>query len=321
MKRLVLAVAALAALSLSAAPAQAAFKTGVSDQTPGAFEHPLFAPLKFTTARYITPWDVMSLPADNANRVALDLWITNARATGQDILISFEHSHTPGQEKKAPKASTFRSAVIDFLRAYPTIRNVSPWNEVNRCNRTLEGGLVIGQPRKLCRTSSGPPRAAAYYRNTLSACRAVRRRCRVVALDILDQADVSSAVRYVKRFRRFAKPRPKIWGIHNYSDSNRFSTKRTRALLRATRRGQVWLTEAGGIVKLGSSFPFNERRAARAIGCTFRIAKKFKRIKRVFIYNFSAGAENSEFESGLVRADGTRRPGYNVVRRRKAGRC
>jgi hypothetical protein len=322
MKRLALAVACLAALSLTAAPAsQAAFKTGISDQVPEAFLNPLYAPLNLTTARYITPWDVMSLPAGNPTRDALDRWITNATAARQDILISFEHSHTRGREKRAPRASTFRRAVVNFLRAYPSVRSISPWNEVNRCNRTQPGGLVVGQPRKLCRTSSGPRLAASYYRQTVSACRAVRRRCRIVALDILDQADVKPAVRYVKRFRRFARPRPKIWGIHNYSDTNRFSTKRTRALLRATRRGEVWLTETGGIVKFGSQFPFNERRAARALRCMFRIARSNRRIKRLFIYNFSPGPANTQFESGLVRLDGTRRPGYNVVRRRQAGRC
>jgi hypothetical protein len=318
MKRLVLAVACLlVAMTVPSATAPAAFKTGISDQVPDIFGNPLYTQLRLTTARYIAPYDVMSLPADNPTRVAMDQWIANAAAARQDILVSFEHSHVPGREKKAPSAKAFRRAISAFHKAYPSVRSLSPWNEVNRCNRTQSTGLVVGQPRKLCSARTGPKLAAAYYRATRSVCR----KCRVVALDILDQADVRQAVNYVKRFRRVAKPRPKIWGVHNYSDTNRFSKKRTKALLKATRRGEVWLTETGGIVKFGRSFPRSNKRAAKALGCMFSIAKSNRRIKRLYIYNFSPAAATSEFDSGLINPNGTKRPGWTVVKTRKARRC
>ena len=302
--------------------AHAAFKTGISDQVAASFQSPQYKGLKLTVARYITPFDVMTLPADNPDRVALDTWVKNATAARQDVLISFEHSHTPGKEKSAPSASTFRKDLLLFMKAYPKVKSLSPWNEVNRCNRTIAGSsLVVGQPRKLCNLKTGPKIAAGYYKATRSACSSLHRKCNIVALDILDQNNVTQAVRYTKAFRRFAKPAPKIWGVHNYSDTTRFSNKRTKALLSATGRGQVWLTETGGIVKFGRSFPFSTSRAARALRCMFTIARSSPRIKRLYIYNFAAAQPDSEFDSGLVNTDGSPRPGWNVVKKRQRGVC
>lgn len=300
----------------------ASFKVGISDQVPGSFTSPNFKGLHSSVARYIAPYDVMTLPANNADRIALNDWIANATRAHQDVLVSFEHSHTPGKEKVAPSASTFRKDLLLFLKAFPKVKSISPWNEVNRCNRTVAGSsLVVGQPRKLCSLRTGPKLAVSYYKAARSACSSAHRRCNVVALDILDQNNVSQAVSYVKKFRKLAHPTPTIWGVHNYSDTNRFSNKRTRALLAATRTGQVWLTETGGIVKFGKSFPTSTSRAAKALGCMFTIAKSSSRIKRLYIYNFAAAQPDSDFDSGLVNVDGSKRPGWTVVAKRKAGRC
>jgi hypothetical protein len=320
-RRLLPILALLACLALPMA-AQGAFKVGISDQVPDTFKNPNYKGLKLSAARYIAPYDVMSLPVTSGDRLAMATWIANARAAHQDILISFEHSHTPGKEKAAPSAATFRRSVLAFLKAYKFVKSVSPWNEVNRCNRTIAGSsLVVGQPRKLCSLKTGPKLAAGYYKATRSACSSAKRKCNIVALDILDQNNVRQAVSYTKAFRRLAKPTPKIWGVHNYSDTNRFSNKRTKALLSATRSGQVWLTETGGIVKFGRSFPESTSRAAKALGCMFTIAKSSSRIKRLYVYNFTAAQPESEFDSGLINTDNSKRPGWTVVAKRKARRC
>jgi hypothetical protein len=311
-------LALLACLALPSA-AQAAFKTGISDQQAGTFSNPLFSALGFTSARYITPYDVMNLAPGDKNRVALHDWITGARMRGQDILVSFEHSHTRGRERRIPNTREYSNAIKRFMRAYPFVRSLSPWNEANRCQRTIGSGasrIVVGQP--ICRR---PRQAARYYNTTAQACRQLRRRCRIVALDVLDENNVTRSLRYIRTFRRYAKPRPRYWGLHNYSDTNRFSQRRTRAMIRATGRGEIWLTETGGIVKLGRSFPFNVSRATRALGCTFRIARDNRRIKRVYIYNFNAATPASEFDAGLINLDGSKRPGYEIVRKRKPRTC
>jgi len=90
-----------------------------------------------------------------------------------------------------------------------------------------------------------------------------------------------------------------------------------------TFRGKVWLTETGGIVKLGSSFPFNTSRAAKALGCMFSLAKSNSRINALFVYQFNAPPDPSTafFDAGLINPDNSLRPGYNVVKSRKARSC
>jgi len=318
-RRLPLLVVLLAGLMLVPTGSLAAYKTGISDQVPGSFLNPNYKGLKATTARYITPYDVMTLSDSSATRSALREWIKNATAAKQDILISFEHSHTQGKEKRIPSTAEFTKNLTSFMKAYPKIKSISPWNEANRCQRTVGAGpgqIVVGQP--ICHK---PKTAAAYYNATVKTCKKLKRACKIVALDILDQNNVKPSVSYVRSFIKSARPFPKIWGVHNYSDTNRFSTKRTKALIGATRKGEVWLTETGGIVKFGKSFPFSTSRAARALGCMFTIAKSNKRIKRLYIYNFTASQPDSDFDSGLVNPDGSKRPGWTVVQKRKSRAC
>jgi hypothetical protein len=127
---------------------------------------------------------------------------------------------------------------------------------------------------------------------------------------------------YIRKFRAAVRKQhlaaPKLWGLHPYSDINRFSTSRTRKMLSATGSGEVWLTEASGIVRFGSGFPFNEKRAAAANKCMFTIAKLSRRIKRLYVFGWGAGGT---FDSGLIGANGKPRPGYTVVKKRQAARC
>jgi hypothetical protein len=306
--RRVIAPLTLVALLATVPAGHAALKLGISDQQAATFSNPLFAPLKFSTARYITSYDVM----DHAQaRAALTQWITAAQGANQRVLISFEHSYQGAKAKKAPSVAAYTKAIKKFHKAFPSVKEISAWNEVNR--KIFKSGTTYqGQP-----IWNNPKRAAQYY----MAARKVFKGSKIVALDILDQANVASAVRYVKKFRQYAKPAPKLWGIHPYSDNNRFSTKRTRALLSATRKGEVWLTEAGGIVKLGTSFPYSPKRAAKALGCMFTGAKLSKRITRVYQYQFLGSAPLNRFDAGLLNPNNTKRPGYNVVLKRKASKC
>jgi hypothetical protein len=297
-------VAMLAAVPSGAA----AFKVGISDQQAATFSNPLFAPLKFSYARYITSYDVM----DHAQaRTALTQWLTAAQAANQRVLVSFEHSYQGSKAKKAPSVAAYTKAIKKFHTAFPQVKDISAWNEVNR--KIFKSGTTYqGQP-----IWNNPKRAAQYY----MAARKVFTGDKVVGLDILDQANVASAVRYVTKFRKYAKPAPTLWGIHPYSDNNRFSTSRTKALLNATGKGEVWLTEAGGIVKLGTSFPYSPTRAAKALGCTFTGAKLSKRITRVYLFQFVGSAPLVRFDAGLLNPNNTKRPGYNIVLKRKASKC
>jgi hypothetical protein len=316
MRRLVIPIAALiAALAIPAGAS--AYTLGVSDQQASTFTNPDFAPLKFKAARYITPYDVLESPADKAQ---LDAWVSAATAAHQKILISFEHSHRSNSRAlKAPTVAAYTKELKKFKKAYPGVKDISPWNEVNRCH-ALRDGSVQGQPTKICSLTTGPKLTAQYY----GAARKVFKgsKYRIVGLDILDEQNVNKTIKYLKSFLRHASPDPKIIGFHNYSDTNRFSTTRTKRVLQ-TFRGKVWLTETGGIVKLGSSFPFSTSRAAKALGCMFSLATSNSRISALFVYQYNSPPSPSTafFDAGLINPDNSVRPGYDVVKNRKARSC
>jgi hypothetical protein len=306
MTRLASLALLLAALAL---PATAGSKlvVGISDQNASTFSDPLYAAAKLTVARYVLPYDITK---DAPQAARFQSWLAAARAAHQKVLVSFEHSRLSRKAAgKLPSTAAYRKALTAFKKRYGSNFDISPWNEVDRKYVSSRGE---GQP-----TWNNPARVATYY----GIARKVFKGKHIVALDILDQANPSFALRYVSRFRAAVRKQhlqaPSIWGLHPYSDINRFSTTRTRKLLRAMRGGQVWLTEASGIVQFGSGFPFSLTRAAAANKCMFTIAK-LPRIKRLYVFGWAAGGT---FDSGLINADGSARPGYDVVKKRQAGRC
>jgi hypothetical protein len=289
MRRLFVPIALL--IALLAVPAGAhAYTIGVSDQQASTFTNPLFQPLNLKAARYIAPYDAMSSPVD---RQRLTDWIQAATFQHQRILVSFEHSRQAGKERKAPSVKAYTAEL----------------KKVNRCQTSSDPS---GQP-----TCGKEKLLAQYY----SAARKVfGSKATIVALDVLDEQNVNKTIKVIKTFLKYAKPRPKILGFHNYSDTNRFSTSRTRRVLAAW-PGDVWLTETGGIVKLGASFPYSESRAAKALGCMFTLAKQNKRIKRLYVYQFNGAPTGDRFDAGLVSVDNKKRAGYTIVQQRKARAC
>jgi hypothetical protein len=312
MKRLQLLCVLALAIAVAVPATASAATVGISDQQAQTFTNQYFAPLKIKHARYITPYDVMDEPVELAK---LNDWVTAAQAANQRILVAFEHSRTKGKEQKAPSASAYKKAIAKFKKAFPSIKEITVWNEINRCQ---QGARTEGQPRKLCKGTSAAKLLAAYYK----AARQVFKGSKIAAIDVLDENNPAPAVKYIKAFKKYAKPSPKYWGIHNYSDTNRFQTKRTKALLAAIGKGkEVWATETGGIVRLGNSFPESTDRAARALGCMFTIAKKYKAIKRLYVYQFHPGRASEPFDAGLIGTDDLPRLGYTVVQKRQARAC
>jgi hypothetical protein len=158
--------------------------------------------------------------------------------------------------------------------------------------------------------------------------RGLCRGCNIVALDVLDQAGSAS---YIQRFYRalgtsYARRYARIVGIHNYSDTNRSSRRGsgTRSIISRVKayshsRPQFWLTETGGVVNFGRSFPCNEKRAATAVSNMFSLARSSRKdIKRLYVYNWT-GANCNGFDTGLTRADGSLRPAYSTFKSRLKG--
>ena len=304
MTRLLACLAAavvVAGCGLAAAPqkSDAAVLVGVGDQDASMFTDPLFTQLGIKRARYFPSWNVAQKPQEAG---WLDQWLAQAAATGTEPLISFNvalGSACPRRPCKLPSVRQYTRAFRAFRARWPQVRVVNPWNEANHRS----------QP-----TFKNPKRAAQYYNVVRKYCK----RCKIVAADVIDERNME---RWLKAFRRTAK-KPRIWGLHNYRDTNKRRGQRlggTKRLLKAV-KGEVWLTETGGIVKFvlpngHTLFPESERRANSATKRMFALAKRYrKRIKRLYIYHWKESASDNRFDAGLVRRDGSPRPAYSTVR-------
>jgi hypothetical protein len=298
---------AITTLLLAAAPADATYRIGVSEQSPAMFSSPPWQSLRLKRVRYLVPWD-WSRTGQDAEVAA---FMTSARAFWQDVLVTFTahrgcfdgRRYSRSAACRAPSAKAYHKAVRAFDNRFPWVRTYSAWNEVNH----------ISQP-----TFSRPRLAVRYYRVLRRDGR--RRHFRVMAADVLDTSNMR---RYLRAFLRRAPGRPRLWGLHNYQDVNLRTSADTRGMLTIV-RGEVWLTETNGIVKAGDSrqFRFSESRAARRTRWLFRLAGRYSKrrgrrsaITRLFIHQWFGAPRGARFDAGLVEPDGRPRAAYFVVRR------
>lgn len=289
------------------APAAAfGLQIGISDNHVKMFASPYYRALHARIARYVAPYDVADRPSDLA---AVNAWITAAEAQHEQPLIAFYHSRS--RPNQLPSVTRYTIEIKRFIALHPQISVYSAWNEANRSRGAVTGEGAYRSPN--------PIQAAGFYVALKKACP----RCTVVGLDVLDSTNIASTIRYIRRFERAARGNlPTVWGLHNYSDTNRFRSTGTRAVLAAV-RGQVWLTETGGVVHFGKEFP-NRRgsglqRARRALSYMFKLAASNRRITRLYVFDWYGGSSSARFDAGLMSPSGRPRPGYAVVRRRLRG--
>jgi len=297
-RRAILLAAAIALLT--AAPVQALAPTvavGIGDQKPGMFTDPLFTELGVQDARLVVPWDVLTV---GWQRDEVDEWMQAARDSGTRVLVTFSHSRQEGRRRVLPTPERFKYEFLRFRHRYRWADTYATWNEANHC----------GEP-----TCHRPRLVAAYYRKLRSACS----RCTILPAELLDTPNM---VPYARALRRSLNVEPKVWGLHNYIDANRMSTARTRALLAAV-RGELWLTETGGIVKRRQrrketiGFREGAEHAARVtrfvLGTLTGISP---RITRVYLYHWdtnTSGPKDS-WDSALIGPKGPR-PAFAVLER------
>jgi hypothetical protein len=271
----------------------------IADQKPETFSDPLFRKLGVARSRLNTPWNsVFTEPERLAG------WLQAARAAGVEPLVAFEHARgepCPSKPCRLPSVAAYSRAVSEFHRRYPWVRLLQPWNEANSAT----------QP-----TGKHPERAAAYY----EALKRVCSNCTITAADVLDGSNLE---RWMERFTAALRGTPTpLWGLHNYSDTNRFRTTGTRRML-ALVRGEIWLTEAGGIVSFTTAdgrpaLPTDEQRAAKATRFLFTLAGLSPRITRVYVYQWKIDFPGNRFDAGLVREDGTPRPSLRVLEQHRS---
>lgn len=290
----VIAATAIVFAVSSTTPREAkALTVGIGDNGPAMFNDPNFQRLGTKISRKILPWDFYKYEWD---RNDLDAWLAGAKSQRIQPLIAFNHSNR--SPKKLPSLNEYKYSLRYLLKKYPEVRTVSPWNEANHHT----------QP-----TAFNPKRAAQYYNATRQICRG----CKIVAADVLD---IKNMIPWLTKFRRYAK-NPSLWGLHSYADSNRnipWSKSSTKRLLDNV-NGKVWLTEVGGLVAFGMQYSYNEQRAKNATRRTLAMAKKSRRIQRVYFYSWYGTDHASKrrpylWDSGVVSAAGKPRPAYYVLR-------
>lgn len=287
-----LAPVALAVAALAALPAPAgALIVGIGDQEPGMFSDARFNALQIKHARLSIAWNALQ----NSRLTAeADQWLQAAKSDGVSPLVSFDRSQLNGQRRRLPSAGQFGRDFALFHARYPWVTDFATWNEANYC----------GEP-----TCRHPALVAAYYRQMVRICP----HCRVLGAELLD---ISNMVRWVRAFQRALHRYPR-WGLHDYLGANRLESASTRALLKAT-RGEIWLTEVGGLVKRskrGHGFPESPSHAAKVLHFVFkRLVRLSRRITRVYVYQWSAGAARKElWDSGLIAPNNAPRPALGVL--------
>jgi hypothetical protein len=280
---------------------------GISDNSTALFGDPRFRWLGVHVARLVIPWDVVKRPRELGWDSA---WLQAARTDGVRPLVVFNGD--PNHPRRLPSLAAYAGAVEGFMKLFPWVRDYTPWNEENH---------------PLQPTGSDPQRAAQYFNLLSGYCPG----CSVTAADVLDIPNMST---WLRSFLRFAR-HPRLWGLHSYVDVGLGSHERTSLLLRMV-QGQVWFTEAGGVVWRWER-PYGSRRATYIVHPEIHAATLARRllslaaisprVTRIYYYQWRvphtlewARAHGGlSWDSGLLRPDCTTRPAFFVIAR-AAGR-
>ena len=241
--RLLIAVLALLAVPVAA---QAKLTVGIAENNPGMFGDPFFTSLKAKHARVVVSWNVATAPNDEIARGPLP---RRSAAPGVTPLVTFEHARGDAticnrrkNRKKAqcklPTAKQYEAALRKFkarsracATSWPGTRSTTSRSRPTRTRRPPRSSRDRAQGLQGRRPSSRPTSSTRPTTCAPSARRSARR-------------PATS-----RRSARPTRARAAICGVHNYSDTNRFRSTGTKAIIKALGCKQIWLTEAGGLYK------------------------------------------------------------------------
>jgi hypothetical protein len=304
---LLLPVLGLLALPGVASAAKINVAVGIGDQSPKMFDDANWKSLNLKKTRYFVEWNAADHPGELENA---DKFIDAARERGVKVLmhISTENINAV-PPTRLPTVAEYKAKVGQLIKRYKP-RGVTEWGAWNEANHK-------SQP-----TAKNPKRAAQFYIALKGMCRG----CKIVALDVLDQAGVERYIASWLKAAGAAGRTAKIIGIHNYSQVNRRITERnasnrypgTERIIKAVRKrnrvAKFWYTETGGVAQFGSAFPCDKSRQASRTKLMFTMLKKYdKNIERLYSYNWF-GNNCDGFDAGLVDRNGSTRPSYNVFK-------
>jgi hypothetical protein len=269
-------------------------RIGIADQKQDVFDDDRFLGLGIKYARRSVSWDVT-----RSERLTdeFDAWLQKARVAGVEPLVTFARSARDGRRRIQPTAVQYEREVRAFKAKWPWVRTFSTWNEVN-----LPGEGPADNPRLV----------GNYYR----ILKRVFPSAKILAADLLD---LPNMVSWVRRFKKAARVEPKYWGLHNYVTANRFQLERTKRLLQNT-KGEVWLTEVGGLVarRNRSLIRLRQGRTHAADVTRFifdRLARLDRRMTRIYAYHWDSTSLRDTWDSAFIGPDNRVRPSLAVLQR------
>jgi hypothetical protein len=282
-RRLILPTLLLCALLVPAA-AQARPIYGMGDQNPTSYQDKRMLGLKkIKLARYAVPWDWYK---DSTQTTLVNWWMSRVKAAHLKPLITFNRNWHASGRKKIPSLKQYKHSFTLFRQQFPYVKDFSAWNEPNAPEQPFY--------RK-------PAKAAKYFNALRSACK----KCHIVAADINDSKNMVKWLRTYKRHVRKAK----IWGLHNYKDTSSRNTRGTTKVFTRLVRGQVWLTETGGLINRGGL-----KGQAKSVKRVFTLTHQLKKIKRVYFYQWR-GVRKSHWDSAFLSPNGKKRPAFFTLKR------
>ena len=300
-----LAALACAAVALVAPATGGAYVVGVADQSADLFANPYFQQLAPKRTRYITPIDSVF-----KQRAMVDQWMSAAHAAGIEVVVAFN----PPLGMKCPNingargcklvsSASYKRDFVAFRKRYPWVRIYQPWNEVNN----------LTQP-----TYGSPAAVVTYYQLAKANCHG----CTVLGADLQDLPNMVSYIRsLLATFKAHHVATPRVWGLHNYTDTNRFVKDLNSSMRKAARAlpGKIWLTETAGLFRFQpqnarQSFRPSLSRQKRAMQAIFVQAKRYRsKIERVYLYQWFAPPPTNRWDSAILDAHGLPRPVFDVL--------
>jgi hypothetical protein len=278
-------VIALLILCALVAPASAVARplVGIGDQEYSSFQDPKMHKLGLKTARLALSWDWFRNPQTIART---DWWVTAVGQADMKPMITFNRSWQKGAHggRRIPSMRAYLKSFRLLRERYPHVREFSAWNEPNAPEQPF---------------AKKPKQAAKFYNAMRRACPG----CTVLAGDINDNPNMQS---WLSVYRRKVH-RPKVWALHNYRDVTK-NWGTTRVFLRMV-RGPVWLSETGGMRSRGGL-----KGQARSVKRVFELAKSYRRIKRIYFYQWKS-TRGRAWDSAFLNANGTRRPAFRALQK------
>lgn len=310
------ALLALAAMALVPA-AQAKPAIGIADQTPETLQDSRFKQSGIKRYRIAVSYDQIRQgtkggASENAKRLLArqDAFFEEAKRQRLKVVVSFYRTSMLAPKRAAaslPSVKQFRDDFRRFRKRHPEITTYSTWNEIN---------FKVAQP-----TGRNAKRAGQFYKMLRQECRKSYKgkKCTVYTGDFRPDGSKNDE-RWLNTFIKEIGRGTHQWGLIPYLDTNRFTTKLTKKFLKATKRGNVHVTENGPInvfdpnkTTRGGGFRKNLTRQDKAMRYSLVTWPKVsKRIKSMYTYHWQqpGGQPSNAFDSALIGPDGKPRKAY-----------